>query len=75
MTKCALYYSVDVAINGDDNSGWGGFVPLSQKIGNISTQLSTASTAASANLSNSNWLVTDLTALRQANINLYKNNN
>lgn len=74
MTKCALYYTVDVAINGDLLNKWGGFQQLSSQIGNISTQLGTASTAASANLSNSNWLVSDLTALRQANINLYTNN-
>lgn len=75
MTKCALYYTMDVALNGDLLNSWGGFVQLSNQIGNISTQLSTASTAASTNLSNSAWLKTDLLALQQANINLYTNNN
>jgi hypothetical protein len=75
MTKCALYYSVDVAVNGDQANHWGGFAQLANQIGNISTQLGTASTAASANLSNSAWLVDDLTVLEQANINLYTNNN
>jgi hypothetical protein len=75
MTKCALYYSMDVAINGDLENGWGGFSQLANQIGNISSQLSTASTAASANISNSDWLMADYTALQQANINLYTNNN
>ena len=75
MTKCALYYSIDVAINGDLQNGWGGFTLLASQIGNISSQLSTASTAASANIANSDWLMNDFTALEQANINLYTNNN
>lgn len=75
MTKCALYYSIDVAVNGDLDKGWGGFTQLASQIGNISSQLSTASTAASANISNSDWLMSDFTALKQANINLYTNNN
>jgi hypothetical protein len=75
MTKCALYYSMDVALNGDLPNGWGGFTLLANQIGNISTQLGTASTAASMNISSSEWLLADLTALQQANINLYKDNN
>lgn len=74
MTKCALYYSLDVAVNGDLEQGWGGFAVLASQIGNISSQLSTASTAASASLANSDWLLSDLTALEQANINLFTNN-
>jgi hypothetical protein len=74
MTKCALYYSIDVAVNGDLENGWGGFALLANQIGNMSSQLSTASTAASANISNSDWLLSDLTALKQANINLHTNN-
>lgn len=40
----------------------------------MSSQLSTASTAASINISNSDWLLNDLTAFKQANINLHTNN-
>jgi hypothetical protein len=63
-----------MALNGDLPNGWGGFALLANQIGNISTQLGTASTAASMNISSSEWLLADLTALQQANINLYKDN-
>lgn len=73
-TKCGLYTSLDVAINGDQANGWGGFSQLTSQIGNLSTLLSTASTAATANLSNNGWLVSSMAALQEQNINLYKDN-
>lgn len=75
MTKCTLYYSLDIALNGDLNNGWGGFTQLANQIGNISNQLTTTSTAINANISNSEWIITDLNALRQQNVNLYTKNN
>lgn len=74
MTKCSLYYSLDVALNGDTNSGWGGFLQISSQVGNLSSQLITASTAVNAQLSGSDWLLTDMETMRQANANLYKDN-
>jgi hypothetical protein len=62
-TKCGLYTSLDVAINGDQTNGWGGFTQLTSQIGNISTLLSTASTAATANLSNNAWLISSMASL------------
>jgi hypothetical protein len=75
MTKCSLYYSLDVALNGDLSNGWGGFVQLANQIGNISLQLTTTSTAINANISNSEWLISDFQALKQQNVNLYLRNN
>ena len=60
MTKCSLYYSLDVALNGDSNSGWGGFLQISSQVGNLSSQLVTASTAVNAQLAGSDWLLTDM---------------
>lgn len=74
-TKCGLYTSLDVAINGDLANGWGGFTQLSNQIGNISSLLSTASTAASTNLANNGWLITGMNGLKEQNIQIYKNNN
>lgn len=42
--------ALDVAKNGDQTNGWGGFTQLSNQIGNISSLLSTASTAVSTEL-------------------------
>lgn len=44
--------SLDVAKNGDQTNGWGGFTQLSNQIGNISSLLSTTSTAVTTELSN-----------------------
>jgi len=63
-TKCGLYTSLDVAVNGDQTNGWGGFTQLANQIGNVSTLLSTASTAASTNLANNGWLLTSMAALK-----------
>ena len=63
-----------MAINGDQTNGWGGFAQISSQIGNVSTQLSTASTAVSTDLSNNNWLLTSMAALKEENLKLYKNN-
>ena len=63
-TKCGLYTSLDVAINGDQSNGWGGFTQLANQIGNVSTLLGTASTAASTNLANNDWLITNMAALK-----------
>jgi hypothetical protein len=66
---------LDVAINGDQTNGWGGFTQLSNQIGNVSTLLTTASTAASTNLANNGWLITGMNGLKEQNIQIYKNNN
>ena len=65
---------MDVAVNGDLTNGWGGFTQISSQIGNVSTQLTTASTAVSTDLSNNNWLLTGMAALKEENLKLYKNN-
>ena len=43
--------SLDVALNGDQTNSWGGFSQLSTQIGNVSSQLTTASTAVNTDLS------------------------
>ena len=66
---------MDVALNGDLSNGWGGFTQISSQIGNVSSQISTTSTAVSTDLSNNDWLSTSMQALKEQNIQLYKNNN
>jgi hypothetical protein len=46
-TKCGLYLALDVAVNGDQTNNWGGFTQIKDQIGNVSSLLSTASTAVS----------------------------
>lgn len=64
-----------MAKNGDQTNSWGGFTQIKDQIGNLSQYLSTASTAVSTQLNNNEWLVTDMAALQEQNINLYKDNN
>jgi hypothetical protein len=73
-TKCGLYLTLDVAKNGDQANGWGGFTQISSQIGNVSTQLATASTAVSMDLAGNTWLYTSMQALKEQNLNLYKDN-
>ena len=74
MTKCSLYYTMDVALNGDLANNWGGFTQLSNQISNISSLVATAGTEINTYLANSEFLLTDLDSLRQQNIKLYTNN-
>jgi len=74
MTKCSIYYTLDVAINGDQTNKWGGFTQLKSQIGNVSNLLSTASTSINTNLAGNDWLSTGMTTLIQMNMNIYTNN-
>lgn len=64
MTKCSIYHSLDIALNGDLTSKWGGFSQLSNQIGNISSLVLTASTEINTYLANSDYLTTNLDNLR-----------
>ena len=55
-------------MNGDVDNGWGGFVELKNKIGNISSLLDSASTQVSTYLSNDEWLVNDMVVMKNKNI-------
>lgn len=69
-----MYYNIDVAINGDANNNWGGFVLLTSQVGNISSQIADLGTSITSNIGTTNTLVSGLAALRQKNMNLYNNN-
>lgn len=66
-TKCSMYHSLDVAINGDQSNGWGGFAQLQNQIGNISSLLSSASSQVTSNLANNGWLISGMALMRQLN--------
>jgi hypothetical protein len=74
-TKCSLYTTLDVAINGDQSKNWGGFSSLKNQVGNISALLNTASSQVTTNLANNDWLSDDMFTLKKTNLNLYKDNN
>ena len=74
MTKCSMYHSLDIALNGDQNNNWGGFQQMQDQIGNISTLLSTASAAISSTLSGNEWLQDGMNTLKTMNLDLYNNN-
>lgn len=55
MTKCALYYCLDTALNGDQNNQWGGFSQVQTQLSNVTSLIN--STAASAtSLSGNEWI-------------------
>ena len=70
-TKCSMYYLLDISLNGDLDNGWGGFVSLKNNIGNISSLLDSASTQVNTYLSNDEWLVDDINAMKAANLEIY----
>lgn len=73
-TKCAIFKSLDVAMNGDQNNKWGGFQQLQNQVGNISTLLTSASSQITANLASNDWLVDGMQTLKNKNINIYTSN-
>jgi hypothetical protein len=68
-----MFYSLDVATNGDVNKNWGGFSQLATQISNVSALLTNAGSSIASNFI-STTLTTSLAALRQQNINIYINN-
>lgn len=74
MVKCSLYYSLDIALNGDVSSNWGGFTQFSSQMSNITAQLTNAGTAITSTFGSSNSLSSKQQALRQQNINIYQSN-
>lgn len=74
LAKCSLYYSLDVAINGDIDSNWGGFGQFSTQMSNITSQLSSTASAITASFGSTNSLNSALVALKQQNLNIYNSN-
>jgi len=52
MIKCGLFYSLDVALNGDQENNWGGFSRVQSQIQNISGQLGSAAATITTTLTN-----------------------
>lgn len=51
LSTCGIYVSLDSILNGEDNTGWGGFNNLYSKIGNVSLYLKNSLTDISSHLS------------------------
>lgn len=67
-TKCSMYNMLDLTMNGDKNTGWGGMVDLKDKIGNISSLLDSASTQVGTYFTNDEWLINDMTVMKNINL-------
>lgn len=52
MVKCGLFYSLDVALNGDQENNWGGFSRVQSQIQNISGQLGAAASTITTTMTN-----------------------
>jgi hypothetical protein len=71
---------LDITKNGEQAKQWGGFNQLKNQVGNISSLLTTASSEVAKNfkgfdgLSNDDWIIDDMEAMKKTNLDLYKNN-
>lgn len=73
-TKCSIYNLLDVSMNGDLDKKWGGFLSLKFKIGNISSLLDSANTQVSTYISGDDWLLNNMLAMKNKNIEIYNRN-
>lgn len=72
--KCHLFYSLDVALNGEVAKGWGGLAQMGLQVGNISALLTASGAAAASSFGSSNSIQADFASLREQNNNIYENN-
>ncbi len=69
-----MFNALDVAINGDINSNWGGFSQVSSQSSNVSYLLADASASLTSTFGGTDTLTTNLAAFRKQNSNIYQNN-
>jgi hypothetical protein len=74
IIKCSMFNALDVTINGDVNSNWGGFSQVSSQSSNVSSLLAGASASITFTFGGTDTLTTHLAAFRQQNSNIYQNN-
>jgi hypothetical protein len=75
MIKCGMSYGIDVAVNGDQSSGWGGFGQLQGQISNVTALLTSAAAAVNSTLTGGDWILSSLQTIQNMNLNLWNNNN
>jgi hypothetical protein len=74
MITCSLYYTLDVATNGNQASNWGGFGQVQSQISSITALLNSTASAVITDLSSNSWILTGLAQLQNMNLNLWNNN-
>jgi hypothetical protein len=60
MVKCGLNYGLDIAVNGDQSSNWGGFGQIQNQISNVTSLLISAAAAVNSTLVGSSWILNTL---------------
>jgi uncharacterized membrane protein YciS (DUF1049 family) len=75
MVECGMYYSLDVAVSGEQTSKWGGFSQIQGQIGNVTALLNATALAINTSLVGNEWIKTSLRTLQEMNLNLWTNNN
>ena len=73
-SRCSIYNMLDLTLNGDTNTGWGGMRDLKDKIGKISAALDPAKSKISTYFTNDEWLVNDMTVMKNLNLEIYNQN-
>jgi hypothetical protein len=74
MVQCGLYYSLDVALNGDQPHSWGGFAQILMQVQNTSSLLGAARTSINTNLLGNEWIRSGMQSLQNMTLALYSNN-
>ena len=74
MTKCGIYYSLDITANGNQSTNWGGFAQVQSQISNITSLLNSTATTTTSQLSNNTWITDGYLTMENMNLNLYTNN-
>jgi hypothetical protein len=74
LVQCGLYYSLDVALNGDQPHNWGGFSQIQMQVQNTSSLLDSARTSINTNLAGNEWIRSGMQTLQNMTLALFFNN-
>lgn len=74
LVQCGLYYSLDVALNGDQPHNWGGFSQIQGQVQNTSSLLGAAKTSIDTNLAGNEWIRSGMQTLQNMTLALFFNN-
>lgn len=74
LTKCSIYIVLDAVLNGEKDTGWGGFNNLYGKIQNVTQYLTESLPSMSLYLSGDEWLLDQMNRMKQMNLDIYSHN-
>ena len=69
-----MYYTLDVATNGEQSRNWGGFGQVQSQLSSISGLINSTAQTVSTSLSGNDWIIDGFNTLESMNLDLYTNN-